>query len=61
MDAGIPNAIDAQPDDTQSDRDVLRTALDTMPTPIFAVLDGCYFDDLKEELSKSGIIGRSLF
>ncbi len=61
MDAGVPNAIDADPSDTQSDRDLLRAALETMPTPIFAVLDGGHFDDLGEELSNADIKSRSLF
>jgi hypothetical protein len=35
--------------------------LDTMPGPLFAVLDGGHFDDLEDQLSDAGIPSRSLF
>ncbi|MEF2074917.1 DUF4123 domain-containing protein [Consotaella aegiceratis] len=38
-----------------------HAALDTMPSPLFAVLDGGHFDDLKDELADVGIASRSLF
>ncbi|MGO4450589.1 DUF4123 domain-containing protein [Phyllobacterium sp. TAF24] len=39
----------------------LSVALDRMPRPIFAVLDGAHFDDLEDELGDAGIKSRSLF
>ncbi len=38
-----------------------RAALDHMQGPLFAVLDGGYFDDLEDELADADISGRSLF
>ncbi|WP_448112048.1 DUF4123 domain-containing protein [Mesorhizobium amorphae] len=38
-----------------------RAALDQMPRPLFAVLDGGQFDDLEDELSDAGIQARALF
>ncbi|MHC1550370.1 DUF4123 domain-containing protein [Phyllobacterium sp. K27] len=38
-----------------------RAALDTLPGPLFAVLDGGQFDDLEDELADAGITSRSLF
>lgn len=39
----------------------LNAVIDTMPAPIFAVLDGARFDDVEEELAEVGITARSLF
>jgi hypothetical protein len=38
-----------------------RAAVDQMPRPLFAVLDGGQFDDLEDELADAGIPARSLF
>jgi len=47
--------------DTDATSRVFQAALDTLPTPLFAVLDGGHFDDLEEELTNVGIASRSLF
>ncbi|MBB3649677.1 hypothetical protein FHX14_005918 [Rhizobium sp. BK619] len=47
--------------DTEASNGVFRVALDTMPTPLFAVLDGGHFDDLEDELADADIASRSLF
>ncbi|MGV1760145.1 DUF4123 domain-containing protein [Rhizobium sp. A22-96] len=56
--------MDAAPLDT-ADTDetsrVFQAALDAMPRPLFAVLDGGHFDDLEDELAEAGIMSRSLF
>lgn len=61
MDVAAPNIPLDRTRGGQSDGDVIRAALDTKPSSLFAVLDGGHFDNLEEELSKSDIIGRSLF
>lgn len=48
------------PDDETASRK-FRAALDMMPKPLFAVLDGGHFDDLEDEFSDIGITSRSLF
>lgn len=53
------SVIDA-PDVEKSGR-VFHAALETMPTPLFAVLDGGHFEDLEDDLAQAGIQSRSLF
>jgi hypothetical protein len=38
-----------------------RAALDAMPQPVFAIIDGGRFDDIEDELSDAGIDSRSLY
>jgi hypothetical protein len=47
--------------DQESMAQAFRVALDQMPRPLFAVLDGGQFDDLEDELADVGIEARSLF
>ncbi|MEI4482811.1 MULTISPECIES: DUF4123 domain-containing protein [unclassified Phyllobacterium] len=49
-----------QPDAENTAR-TFRAALDTLASPLFAVLDGSHFDDLEDELADAGISSRSLF
>jgi hypothetical protein len=49
----IPNAENA----TRA----FRAAIDMLPEPSFAILDGGHFDDLQDELADAGINSRSLF
>ncbi|UHS59996.1 DUF4123 domain-containing protein [Agrobacterium vaccinii] len=61
MEAAASNTIDNHSSGLQSDRDTIEAALETMPTPLFAVLDGGHFEDLEKELFQADIVGRSLF
>ncbi|MFC2253948.1 DUF4123 domain-containing protein [Labrys portucalensis] len=47
--------------DPAATSETLRQALDKMPRPLFAVLDGGLFDDLPGDLSSKNIVCRSLF
>lgn len=43
------------------DLQAFHDALETLPGPLFAVLDGAHFDDVEDELGDLGIDSRSLF
>ncbi|TWF50074.1 DUF4123 domain-containing protein [Neorhizobium alkalisoli] len=47
--------------DVSSRKRILRQVLDEAPAPLFAVIDGAYFDDLETELASLDIVCKSLF